>query len=115
MAIRQHVQAAAAEQAQDFPGYINTALIRNTENAAGLLVRVFLDNLDNIGWLLNPGETLIINAEDTSSDYSGSKICTKRLRFTGQAVGAVTVDIQYTLKTGWNQTPNRPENHPVQV
>lgn len=115
MANRQHIQAAAARQFVEFPGYINTALIRNTENAAGLLVRVYLDDLDQVGWLLNPGETLIINAEDTSSEISGSKICTKRMWFTGQAVGAVTVNIQFTLKTGFNMNPGRHGDHPIQV
>ena len=98
-----------------FEGVINTAIIRNTENVAGRLVRVFESDFDRVGWLLNPTESLIIEAEDTSNDATSGKIHTKKLRFTGTAVGAVVVDIKYTIKTGWNQTPNRPHTNPVQV
>jgi hypothetical protein len=94
-------------------GWLNSLLLTNTEAGAGLTVNVYFDDALSAPYTVQPGDSLIIRAEDTSKDSLG-KIKTKRITVTGTAVGAAAIQGIYTVKAGdWEAIKG--DDHPVQV
>jgi len=78
-------------------GKLNGALIKNTSIVTGATITV-MDEGQNIIYVVDPGETLVIEPSDTAFRADAGKINTSCLYLAGQAVASVTVRMFWSTK-----------------
>jgi len=110
---RNLVIAGLARVEVSLGGYLNTAVILNTEIIAGRVLLVYTGEYDD-GYPLQPGDALVIEPQDTSTNPASGKICTRSIWISGVAAGAGTASVIFTVKYGPDQI-GRGHQHPVEV